>query len=131
MTLFNIVGLNYVSLYPADHRAALDYYASVFGPLDVDNPDDGVWGWRMGSTWLTVFPGRFGPNPDGTTSNTEFAIEMSTPEEVDRLFDAFVAAGVESNVVPSNTTMYEPMRYAYVDDPFGLRIDICCPLSAE
>jgi hypothetical protein len=26
--------------------------------------------------------------------------------------------------------MYEPMRYAYVDDPFGVRIDIYCPVAA-
>lgn len=131
MGRFGISGLNYVSLYPADHRAALDYYAAVFGPLDVENPHDGVWGWRMGSTWLTVFPGKFGPDPEGTTKNVEFAIEMTSREEVDHLFEAFVAAGVRNSVAPNDTVMYEPMRYAYVDDPFGVRIDIYCPLAGD
>jgi len=130
MAKFNIVGLNYVTLYIADHAAALAYYAQVLGPIDVDNPEDGVWGWRMGSTWLTVFPGNFGTNPDGSAQNVEFAIQVATADEVDRLFAAFVEAGVSASQPPLDTIMYEPMRYAYVDDPFGVRIDIYCPVAA-
>lgn len=127
MDRFDIVGLNYVSLYPADHAAALAYYASVFGPLDREDVELGVWGWQMGSTWLTVFPGTAGPNPEGTSENVEFAIQVATPEEVDRLYDAFVAAGVKASLPPRSAVMYEPMRYCYIDDPFGVRIDIYCP----
>ena len=29
---------------------------------------------------------------------------------------------------PTDTKMYEPMRFACVDDPFGVRVDIYCPL---
>jgi uncharacterized glyoxalase superfamily protein PhnB len=129
VALFDIVGLNYVSLYPADHQAALDYYGRVFGPLDMEDPDNGIWGWKMGTTWLTVFPGEHGPTPQGTTGNVEFAIQVGSPGEVDRLFQAFLAAGVETSLAPSETRMYERMRYAYVDDPFGVRIDIYCPLD--
>jgi hypothetical protein len=25
--------------------------------------------------------------------------------------------------------MYEPMRFACVDDPFGVRIDVYCPIE--
>lgn len=128
MARFDITGLNYVSLYPADHRAALDYYASVFGPLDVEDPDTGIWGWKMGSTWLTVFPGASGPRPDSAMANVEFAIEVASPGEVDRLYEAFVAAGVTGSGPPMNTVMYEQMRFAYIDDSFGIRIDIYCPL---
>lgn len=127
MARFDIVGLNYVSLYPADHEEALEYYASVFGPLDVEDTMRGVWGWQMGSTWLTVFPGSAGTNPDGTTSNVEFAIQVATPEEVDRLYGAFMEVGVKGSSAPRNTEMYEPMRIGYVDDLFGVRIDIYCP----
>ncbi len=130
MGAFDIVGLNYVSLYPADHAGALDYYATVFGPLDNVDPDLGVWGWKMGSTWLTVFPGEHGPVSDGTTQNVEFAIQVATPDEVDRLYAAFVAAGVVASQEPIETEMYEEMRYAWVDDPFGVRIDIYCPSSS-
>ncbi len=128
MSKFNIVGLNYVSLYPADHAAAIKYYTKIFGLLDVQNPEDGVWGWRMGSTWLTVFPSKYGPVTDGTTQNIEFAIQMGQPDEVDKLYQAFVEAGVKASQPPVDTTMYEKMRYAYVDDPFGVRIDIYCTL---
>ncbi len=27
--------------------------------------------------------------------------------------------------------MYEPMRFACVDDPFGVRVDIYCPIEGE
>ena len=128
MSRFDIVGLNYVSLYPADHAAALEYYASVFGPLDQVDLDLGVWGWKMGSTWLTVFPGSAGTDPTGTMSNVEFAIQVATPDEVDRLYAAFMEAGVKGSLSPRTAVMYEEMRYCYVDDLFGVRIDIYCPL---
>jgi hypothetical protein len=32
---------------------------------------------------------------------------------------------------PEDTWMYEPMRFACVDDPFGVRIDIYCPIEEE
>ena len=129
MTKFNIVDLNYISLYPADHAAALAYYTQVFGPLDREDPDDGVWGWRMGATWLTIFPGKFGTSPAGDPQNVEFAIQVATPDEVDKLYAAFVEAGVSARQPPIDTVMYEHMRYAYVDDPFGVRIDIYCPTT--
>lgn len=129
MSRFDIVGLNYVSLYPADHRAAIDFYTEVFGPIDVESPDDGVWGWQMGSTWLTVFPGTEGPDPTATSVNAEFAIQVGSPTEVDRLFEALVASGAKAGSAPEDTWMYEPMRFAYVDDPYGVRIDVYCPIT--
>ena len=131
MARFDIVDLNYVSLYPADHAAAIDFYTRVFGPLDAESPDDGVWGWQMGSTWLTIFPGDQGPNPKSTTSNAEFAIQVGSAAEVDRVFEALVEAGATTGSPPEDTWMYEKMRFAYVDDPFGIRIDIYCPLSED
>lgn len=131
MAAFDIVGLNYVSLYPADHAGALEYYERVFGPLDRNDPDEGVWGWQLGSTWLTVFPGRYGPVRDGTSQNVEFAIQVGTPGAVDELFAAFVAAGALRTQEPIDTVMYEPMRLAWVDDPYGVRIDIYCPTEPD
>ena len=32
---------------------------------------------------------------------------------------------------PEDTWMYEPMRFACVGDPFGVRIDIYCPIEEE
>jgi hypothetical protein len=59
----------------------------------------------------------------------EFAIQVASPEEVDRLHQAFVSAGAKNSWTPEDTRMYEPMRFSAVDDPFGVRIDIYCPLD--
>jgi catechol 2,3-dioxygenase-like lactoylglutathione lyase family enzyme len=57
---FNIIDLNYVSLYYEDFQGAIAFYEKVFGPPE--NVDEGgkIYGWRMGSTWLTLFPGKVG-----------------------------------------------------------------------
>lgn len=123
---FSIVGLGYVTLYPVDFAAALRFYESVLGPLDRDDPDDEVWGWRMGNTWLTLAPNAHGTEPGSEPRNVEFAIEVASLSEVDRLYRAFVAAGATPGSPPRDTEMYVPMRYAYVDDPFGVRIDVVC-----
>jgi uncharacterized glyoxalase superfamily protein PhnB len=63
----------------------------------------------------------------GNPRNTEFAIQLATPDEVDRLYGALITAGATFCRAPSDTRMYEPMRYCCVDDPFGVRIDVYCP----
>lgn len=124
---FNIVGLNYVSIYVKDYDAALAFYTKMFGTPENSDP----YGWRMGSTWLTLFPGKAGTNPDGNPQNVEYAIQVATPEDVDRLHDALLDAGATKGWAPEDTTMYEPMRFCYVDDPFGTRIDIYCPIATK
>ncbi|HET8985405.1 MAG TPA: VOC family protein [Trueperaceae bacterium] len=124
MSTFGIVGLGYVTIYPLDLPAAVAYYSSVFGPPDRDDPDDAVWGWRLGSTWLTLAFNAEGTVPGTRPANVEFAIEVTSVSEVDRLFDALVAAGGVAGRKPTDTVMYRPMRYAYVEDPFGVRIDV-------
>ncbi len=32
---------------------------------------------------------------------------------------------------PADTKMYEPMRFACVDDPFGVRIDVYFPFEKD
>jgi uncharacterized glyoxalase superfamily protein PhnB len=61
--------------------------------------------------------------------NTEFAIQVAAVEEVDRLHHALIAAGAKEYMAPADTRMYKPMRFACSDDPFGVRIDIYCPLD--
>jgi len=56
---------------------------------------------------------------------------VATPDEVDALYQAFIKAGAKKGWEPFDTEMYEPMRFSYVDDPFGVRIDIICPLDPE
>jgi len=125
---YQIVGLNYVSLYIKDFRQAITFYSQVFGiPEAVDEKQE-RYGWRMGATWLTVFTSTAGTSQASNPRNTEFAIQVSAVEQVDRLHRALIEAGAKEYMPPEDTTMYEPMRFSCVDDPFGVRIDIYCPL---
>ena len=130
---FEIVDLNYVSLYIKDHAEAIAFYSKVFGapPTAVENEDgSSVHGWQMGATWLTIFQSKEGTDPEGNPRNAEFAIQVAEPQQVDALYAVLVAAGAKAGWEPRDTEMYDPMRFAYVDDPFGTRIDIICPLPA-
>lgn len=124
-----IIGLGYVSVYVADVPAAVAYYTRVFGPQAAEDARKAFVGWRMGTTWLTVFPSRAGTDPAGNPRNAEFAVQVATPAEVDRLHTMLIEAGARTVMAPADTVMYESMRYCCVDDPFGMRIDVYCPLS--
>jgi uncharacterized glyoxalase superfamily protein PhnB len=54
---------------------------------------------------------------------------VSAPQEVDILYQTLIEAGAKKGWDPEDTTMYEEMRFCYVDDPFGVRIDIYYPLE--
>jgi len=128
---FKIVDLNYVSLYYDDFQTAIDFYTQVFGAPE--NMDEGgeIISWRMGATWLTLFPAKEAAHPGKNPRNAEFAIQVAEPDEVDALYQAFIEAGAKKGWEPFDTDMYESMRFSYVDDPFGVRIDIICPLTSE
>jgi len=125
---FEIVSLNYVSIYVRDVSEALAFYSEVFGPPTYREDDGRINGFKMGDTWLTVFSSDQGTEPGKNPRNAEFAIQVATTGQVDNLHAALVAAGAVDIWKPEDTTMYEPMRFAAVDDPFGVRIDIYCPL---
>lgn len=121
----DIIGLNYFSLYIKDFEEAKEYYSKIFGPPKYIK--EKTYGWPMGNTWLTIFPSEYGTNKNTNPCNTEFAIHVASSEAVDRLYIKFIAAGAISYNDPEDTEMYEPMRYACIDDPFGVRVDIYCP----
>lgn len=125
---YNITTLNYVSLYYHDFKEAIAFYTAVFG-----NPDsvheEVIIGWKLGDTWLTLFPDTQGTHPGSNPRNAEFAIQVATPDEVDRLHAAFIAAGATDLHSPEDTEMYDPMRFSAVKDPFGIYIDILCPFK--
>jgi len=125
---YKIVDLNYVSLYYEDFQDAIAFYTDVFGPPENVDEKGAIYGWRMGSTWLTLFPSKGGTQKGSNPQNTEFAIQVSAPDEVDALFNILIEAGAKKGWDPADTNMYEDMRFAYVDDPFGVRIDIYFPL---
>jgi catechol 2,3-dioxygenase-like lactoylglutathione lyase family enzyme len=64
-TPYRVVDLNYVSLYVADFDAATAFYSRVFGPPEHVEDGAETQGWRMGATWLTVFPAKVSGVPDG------------------------------------------------------------------
>jgi uncharacterized glyoxalase superfamily protein PhnB len=128
---YRIVDLNYMSLYIKDFQEAIAFYTQVFGAPESIAENKVIYGWRMGSTWLTVFPSKVGSQPNSNPRNAEFAVQVSTVDEVDLLHHALIEAGAITFMPPQDTTMYEPMRYCCVDDPFGVRIDVYCPLGSH
>jgi uncharacterized glyoxalase superfamily protein PhnB len=118
---YRIVTLNYVSLYLKDFRKATAFYSQVFGPPQFVNETATTFGWRMGATWLTLFSSQ-----EGNPRNTEFAIQVSSPAEVDRLHQALLQAGAAEYMAPADTVMYEPMRFSCVDDPFSHKNAFLC-----
>ena len=127
---YNIVSLNYPSFYVKDYHIAVDFYTQVFGPPQNDTLR--IKGWKMGDTWLTLFPSEdMGHDPDANPRNTEFAIQVTMPEQVDALYTALLEAGAKNCMEPEDTRMYEPMRFACVDDLVGIRIDVYCLIPGE
>ena len=126
---FDVVSLNYFSIYVRDLAYAVAFYSKVFGPPAYIEEEGTINGWKMGNTWLTIFSSDRGVAPKCNPCNMEFAIQVLTPQDVDRLHQALLEAGASGIWAPEDTWMYEPMRFAAVDDPFGVRIDIYCPLQ--
>ena len=129
MNDFTIIDLNYVSLYVHDYAQAVEFYSRVFGPPDSVDENGNIHGWRMGATWLSLFPASAGVDRVSNPRNTEFAIQLSDVRDVDALHAALMAAGAADCMAPRDTTMYEAMRFGCVDDPFGVRIDVYCRLT--
>jgi hypothetical protein len=110
------------TLWFADYDGALAYYTEVLGePNYVEG--DATRGWRIGSSWLTLFAGG-----DGHPRNVEIGIEMETAEDAERLQRAFVEAG-GTGADPSDELMYAPIRYCPVTDPFGTELLVFAPLE--
>lgn len=126
---YRIVDLNYASVYVKDFADAIAFYSRVYGPPDSVDQDKAIYGWRLRATWFTVFASRAGTCPDSNPRNAEYAVQVAAVEEVDELYGALLAAGAKAYMPPADTRMYEPMRFACVDDPFGVRIDVYCRLG--
>jgi catechol 2,3-dioxygenase-like lactoylglutathione lyase family enzyme len=119
---FRFSGAFGATLFYQDYQEALAFYKKVLGPpayIEGENTH----GWPIGSTWLTLFPSKKG-NPE----NVEAPFFVETPEEVDRLYEAFIAAGAQGEP-PVDTLMYRPVRTALLKDPFGVALLIACWLG--
>lgn len=110
-----------VTLYFEAFDAAVAYYRQVLGPpAYVESA--GTRGWAIGSGWLTLLQGK-----SGAPGNVEIALRMETPDEAERLQQAFIDAG-GTGPPPADALMYEPIRSCPVRDPFGTEILIISPL---
>jgi len=119
---FHFAGAWGATLYYEDYQKALAFYREVLGPpayIEGENTH----GWRIGETWLTLFPSKKG-NPQ----NLEVPFFVETPEEVTRLYEALIAAGAQGEP-PGDTLMYRPVRTAFLTDPFGVSLLIACWLG--
>ena len=114
---FDLAGIHGITLYFEAFEAAVAYYSEVLGqPGYVEGA--GTRAWRVGGTWLTLLAGG-----DGAPSSVEVPIVASTPEEAERLQQAFIDAG-GSGSAPSDQLMFDPVRFCPVTDPFGTELAI-------
>ncbi|MBT3240551.1 MAG: hypothetical protein HON98_08720 [Chloroflexi bacterium] len=116
---FNFVGIHGVALYYEDYAEALAFWEKVIGP---PNYVEGEFthGWTVGNTLFTLFPSK-----DGNPKNVEVPFVVENPEDVDKLYGAFVEAGAVGEA-PIDTLMYEHVRMAVLKDPFGVELSIIC-----
>lgn len=122
-----LVGVAYPSFYVADIDAAVEFYARLLGRPETGEGVD-FRGFPIGADRLTLFPARHGPHPDTGPRNAEFAIRVREPADVDVVHQKFVDLGARTVTAPRDTWMYRRMRFCCVDDPFGIRVDVFCPL---
>jgi catechol 2,3-dioxygenase-like lactoylglutathione lyase family enzyme len=126
---WRVVDLDYVSLYVEEFEKAVAFWTALFGPPEFKEQETTL-GWKMGATYLTLFPAAHGTVPGSNPRNAEFAIRVEAPGQVDALLEAMVEQGAKVVMGAQDTWMYEKMRYGCVDDPFGVRIDVYCPAGA-
>ena len=114
---FDFSGILGTALYYQEYQAALDFYTDVLGPPAYIEGEF-THSWILGETWLTLFPSK-----DGNPRNIEVPFWVGTPEEVDRLYKAFIAAGAKGDP-PIDTLMGEPVRMCVLKDPFGVNLSV-------
>lgn len=112
------------AVYVERYEEAIAFYTEVFGP-PVYVEDGHTHGWRLGGTWLTVFP-----SDTGGPRNAELHVYLDTVAEAERLHRAIEAAGgtVEE---PVDALMFEAVRFCQAWDPSGTPIVVLAPLGGR
>jgi len=118
--LYCFTGSFGVTLFFENFDLAVAYYQQVLGPPAYVE-GKGTRGWQIGNGWLTLLQGKAG-NP----TNVEVTLQVETPEEAERLQQAFLEAGGKGPA-PTDEYMYVPIRSCPVRDPFGTEILIISP----
>lgn len=105
------------ALYFHEYERAVAYYQQVLGPPGYVEGDS-TRGWRLGNTWLTLLRAR-----QGSPSNVDLQIIMTSAEEAEKLQQGFIDAGGKGPA-PSDQLMYDRIRSCPVEDPFGTMLMI-------
>jgi len=119
---FAISGVFDIALHFELYDEALAFYNRVLGPPAYVEGDS-THGWRVGGSWLTLFPAR-----QGNPINAEITLLMESPAEAERMQEAFIEAGGTGEEL-FNDMMYEPLRFCPVVDPFGTKFLIVARLE--
>jgi uncharacterized glyoxalase superfamily protein PhnB len=115
-------GIRGAVLYYEDYPGALDFYTRVFGPPNYKEGET-THGWRLGESWLTLFPSKA-----GSPANIEVPFYLPSRESVDALYAALIEAGAQGEP-PSENLMYRPVYIALVTDPFGATLMLVCEVG--
>jgi PAS domain-containing protein len=111
------------ALYTAEYAKAVDFYSVALGePQYVEG--ENTRGWRIGDSWLTLFPLEALDGYDGqraALNPVELQFHLEGEAELRRLRSALLAAGAQGPE-PSEELMYVPLLFAPVRDPFGNRL---------
>lgn len=120
---FDFIGIKETAIYFEEYEPVVAFYIEVLGPPAYV---EGKYthSWTLGGSRLTFLKGK-----NGGPQNVEIVIYMTSPKEAERLQAVFIEAGGKGEP-PSDQLMHEPIRYCFVQDPFGTSFLIVSPLSA-
>lgn len=124
---FGAIGISVI-----DIKTMVEFYRNVIG-LDMEWDGGPFAGVRMSSgVFFNLYQDEHIRRPEGINKTFQVTCatvngEELTPDDVDKEYSRMIQAGALS-VIPPRDEPYG-MRIAYVADPEGNQIEICCPLE--
>jgi catechol 2,3-dioxygenase-like lactoylglutathione lyase family enzyme len=112
-----LIGFHHVHLSVTDPAAALAWFRDHLGgePAKLRGILDGV---RYGPIWLFASRAAAAPAPSANRAIMSLAVEVA---DVDKATAALQARGLKAASGPAQAG---PVRYAFFDDPNGVRIEV-------
>ena len=119
--------IDHIGLVVSDYQKSKEFYASCLAPLDIHLVME-FEGWAgFGRNGKPEF--WFGPNGEAHKS-MHIAFSAETRDQVDKFYQAALAAGGKDNGAPGIREIYHPSYYgAFVYDPDGHNIEAVCHRS--
>ena len=113
-------------------KTMVEFYRNVIG-LDIEWDGGPFAGVRMSNgVFFNLYHGEHITKLDGINKTFQVTCttvngEDFTPDDVDKEYNRMIQAGAQT-VIPPIDAPYG-MRIAYVADPEGNQVEICCPLE--